>query len=327
MRHRMHPRTSRHARAAARLACCAALVLAGCAATPDAPRQARADSPSVVASSDLPARERATLEAWRKGGAAWEIERERVRKDPALARFLVQNAAREMVASFERSRLVNQPLKDGPFERAQAELAALPEHSIPLLVESLRLKDGVVAFLAADVLERIGVAAIEPVLALSLDERAETRRRAIELVGRLPGAGADEASVLERTGELALSDPQWIVRAQAAQSLALRARQANQTAWATGALCRLLRDEDPAVALAAAEGLTWLAEPRSFERVLGAVEAAPERGEPRLVAELERTLAAIAGDQRRRSVPQWRSFWQAEGRRLLDQSKGPDRAP
>jgi hypothetical protein len=61
--------------------------------------------------------------------------------------------------------------------------------------------------------------------------------------------------------------------------------------------------------------------------VLGALEAAPERGEPRLVAELERTLAAIAGDQRRRSVPQWRSFWQAEGRRLLDQSKGPDRAP
>jgi hypothetical protein len=57
------------------------------------------------------------------------------------------------------------------------------------------------------------------------------------------------------------------------------------------------------------------------------LEAAPERGEPRLVAELERTLAAIAGDQRRRSVPQWRSFWQAEGRRLLDQSKGPDRAP
>jgi hypothetical protein len=315
------------ARVATLLASCCALDLVACGSTTGAARQSKSDSALVVAPESLPAREREVLDAWRKGGGAWEIERERVRKDPALARFLVQNAAREMVASFERSRLVNQPTKDGPFERAQAELVALPEHSIPLLVESLRVKDGVVAFLAADVMVQIGAATIDPVLSLLADERAETRRRAVELLGRLPARGSDEEGVLARAGELALSDPDWIVRAQAAQSLALRARQANQTAWAAGALCRLLRDEDPAVALAAAEGLTHLAEPRSFERVLGALEAAPERGEPRLVAELERTLAAIAGDQRRRSVPQWRSFWQVEGRRLLDQSKGPARAP
>lgn len=327
MRRGMVPSTPRPTRGSPLPAACAALLIVACGSTPDGARQPHGGSASVVAAEDLPTRERETLAAWRKGGAAWEIEREAVRKDPALARFMVQNAAREMVASFERSRLVNQPTKDGPFERAQAELVALPEHSIPLLVESLRVKDGVVAFLAADVLARIGAAAIDPVLSLLADERAETRRRAVELLGRLPARGADEDRVLARAGELALSDPEWIVRAQAAQALAWRARQANQTASATGALCRLLRDEDPAVALAAAEGLTHLAEPRSFERVLAALEAAPARGEPRLVAELERTLAAIAGDERRRSVREWRAFWQAQGRRLLDQSAKPVRAP
>ncbi|MEY2747139.1 MAG: hypothetical protein RL112_2181 [Planctomycetota bacterium] len=321
----MASRTPWLARAVFSLSSCACVALASCNAAPHGARPLAGASDSVVAPEDLPARERATLAAWRKGGAAWEIERESVRKDPALARFLVQNAAREMVASFERSRLVNQPVKDGPFERAQAELVALPEHSIPLLVESLRVKDGVVAFLAADVLEQIGAAAVEPVLALRVDERAETRRRAIELVGRLPalGAGEGEGEVLARTGELVASDPEWIVRAQAAQSLALRAARCGQTAHAVGVLCRSLRDEDPAVAVAAAEGLAHLAEPRSFERLLAALEAAPARGEPRLVAELERALCAIAGDQRRRSLAEWRAFWQAEGRRLLDQSKKP----
>jgi len=327
MRRGMVPSTPRPTRGSTLPAACAALLIVACGSTPDGARQPHGGSASVVAAEDLPTRERETLAAWRKGGAAWEIEREAVRKDPALARFMVQNAAREMVASFERSRLVNQPAKDGPFERAQAELVAMPEHSIPLLAESLRVKDGVVAFLAADVLVQIGAASSAPVQALMVDERAETRRRAVELLGRLPTSVADEDRVLVRVGELALSDPEWIVRAQAAQSLALRARQANQTAWATGTLCRLLRDEDPAVALAAAEGLTHLAEPRSFERVLAALEAAPARGEPRLVVELERALAAIAGDQRRRGVKEWRAFWQAEGRRLLDQSAKSPRGP
>ncbi|MEY2745149.1 MAG: hypothetical protein RL112_191, partial [Planctomycetota bacterium] len=280
---------------ASRLATCGCLALLSCRTAPPSAPKVGDSSASVVALQDLPSREREVLEAWRKGGGAWEIEREAVRRDPALARFLVQNAAREMVASFERSRLVTQPVKAGPFERAQTELVALPEQSVPLLVESLRLKDGVVAFLAADVLEQIGAPALEPVLALYADDRGETRRRATELVGRLPDAGAQEGRVLARTGELAASDPEWIVRAQAAQSLALRANRAGQSAHAVGVLCRLLRDEDPAVGMAAADGLALLAEPRSFERLVAALELASSRGQPRLVVEIERALSSIAG--------------------------------
>lgn len=292
-------------------------MLAGCAAPKSASAADKSSADAIVRADQLPERERAVLEAWRRGGAEWELERETVKQDPQLARFVAANAARAMVASFERSRLQSQPVKDGPFERAQHELVALKEHSTPILVESLRLPDGVVAFLAADVLAQIGVDAVQPTAVLLDDARTETRRRAAELLGRLPALQQGEDQLLARLGVAATKDPEWIVRAQAAQSIALRGSQAKLTAHPVGVLCRALLDADPAVAIAAAQGLALLGDRRCFARLVDALEHASGRGEPKLVAEIERTLALLSGEERKRTPAQWRAFWEQNQKRLL----------
>ena len=66
-----------------------------------------------------------------------------------------------------------------------------------MLVELLAVRDGIVAFLAADVLARIGLPAVEPCRARLDDREAETLRRAAELLGRLPHAGSAEVAVQE----------------------------------------------------------------------------------------------------------------------------------
>lgn len=270
----------------------------------------------IVRTEDLPERERAAWDAYRRGGAEWEVRREEVRKDPQLARFVVQNAAREMVATFERSRLQVKPVADGPFERAQAELVALKEYSTPLLVDSLQVKDGVVAFLASDVLVQIGSSAVLLTTRLLGDTRTETRRRAAELLGKLPAEPASEAEVLAQLGLVVTKDPEWIVRAQAAQALALRGSQAKLTAHPTGVLCRALLDADPAVAIAAAQGLALLDDLRCFSRLIDALEHASGRGEPKLVVEIERALSSISRDSKQRTPTQWRGWWEANQRRL-----------
>ena len=289
---------------------------AACTNTPAGHAADRSSADRIVRTEELPERERAAWDAYRRGGAEWELRREEVRKDPLLARFVVQNAAREMVATFERSRLQTKPIADGPFERAQAELVALKEYSTPLLVQSLQVKDGVVAFLAGDVLVRIGAPAVLPTAGLLGDARAETRRRAAELLGKLPAEPTAEADVLAQLGVVVTKDPEWIVRAQAAQALALRGSQAKLTAHPTGVLCRALLDTDPAVAIAAAQGLSLLDDLRCFSRLVDALEHASGRGEPKLVVEIERTLGSVSRDSKKRTPTQWRSWWEANQKRL-----------
>ena len=320
--HRLHARCS--APLPARFPPAALFVLCvagGCAAPKPTSPADKSASDAIVRAEQLPERERAVLDAWRRGGPEWELRREEVKKDPQLARFVAANAARAMVATFERSRLQTQPVKDGPFERAQAELVALKEQSVPLLVDSLRLPDGVVAFLAADVLVQIGIDAVQPAAALLDDARPETRRRAAELLGRLPALAQGEDQLLARLGVAATKDAEWIVRAQAAQSVALRGSQAKLTAHPVGVLCRALLDPDPAVAIAAAQGLALLADPRCFARLVDALEHASGRGEPKLVAEIETTLATLSGEARKKSPAQWRAWWEQNQKRLLSPAK------
>src|SRR5206468_12037661 len=60
---------------------------------------------TLFRSDELPAKQRAVLEAWRAGGSRWEDERARVQADPDLAQFLVDNLIVQMVRSFDRSEL------------------------------------------------------------------------------------------------------------------------------------------------------------------------------------------------------------------------------
>ena len=296
------------ARHAAARACACALLLALALACGSTPERDGGDA-TVVKPADLPERHRAVIAAWHKGGAAWELERESVRADPRLARFVVDNLLVEMVKAFERSRLATAGQQAGPFERAQAELVELREHSTAMLAQCLVLRDGVVAFLAADTLQKIGAPASAEVAKLLDDENDETRRRAVELIGKLPPDPSGEPRILEALGARVADDEAWVVRGEAAAALGARgARQAHK-GFALGVLARALGDPDETVAVTAATAIGTLGEPRAIPRLADALDAAAAAGRPALVQAIQKSLARLAQDNRPRDARGWRDWW------------------
>lgn len=291
----------------------AAQLVHGCAG-PSRTEAARAES--VVKPEDLPERHRRVLEAWKKGGAAWEIEREAVRADPELSRFVVDNLMVEMVQAFERSRIAGPGRAPGPFERAQNELVEMREHSTAFLAEFLPVRDGIVSFLAAQTLERIGAPAVPVVAKVLDDERPESRRRAAELLGRLPVDAAVEPAVLESLGRRAEKDDEWIVRAQSARTLGLRAARLPQKGFALGVLLRVALDEDASVATAGAGALGDLGEVRGIPRIAELLPRAGAAGRPGVVDALQASLARLSGDTTRRDAAGWRAWWRENEARL-----------
>ena len=264
-----------------------AVLLAACASRePAGPAR-------MVQSRDLPARHREVLELCRRGGAEWELERARAASDPGLARFLVDNLVIDMVRAFERARIAGAGEPSGPFERAQGELVDLACHSTPLLVELLAVKDGVVAFLAADTLARIGEPALAPVSALLDAHEDATRRRAAELLGQLPPGASTEAGRRAQLARLAVSDPAWIVRAETVRALALRAVRSGEPDTALPTLVRALADPDVSVARAACRAAALLADPRAAPALSACAERATREGLPALLAEARAALAAV----------------------------------
>lgn len=255
-----------------------------------------ADSnPRVVALDQLPERERAVWEAWQKGGARWELERDRVRADPQLARFLVDNLVRTLVKSYDRAQLARAGQQNGPFERASAELVALAEHSTPVLDGLLAVPDGIVAFLAADVLARIGAPALPYVSARLEGGLPETRRRAAELCERLPHAAQGEIELQQRLAKLVEHDEAWIVRAQAARALGARGSRHDHKGYALGVLGRALADADVAVVENAAAGLAALGERRAVPVLARALRPAAQKGQVKGVRAIQGALRALTG--------------------------------
>jgi hypothetical protein len=288
-----------------------ALAVASACAGCGAPRAdgAHADGgAAVVALDELPAAHRAAWAAWLQGDAHFELELAAVERDPALARFVVDNLVRELVRTYDRNEFARPGGEPGRFERAQRDLVALAPHATPVLAELLRAPDGVVAFLAADRLVAIGAPAVPAVLPLLADPRAETRRRAAGLLGDLPRAASDEIRVQEALAERAERDPEWTVRAESARALGVRGSRHNHRGYAMGVLLRVVRDPDRTVAIQAAEGLAILGERRAIPRLAAELEPAAVRGEPALVAALERALARLSGDGRRRTPAEWRAL-------------------
>lgn len=278
---------------------------------------ARAPAGSVVQEAQLPARERGVWEHYHAGGAAWELDRERVLADPALGRFVVDNLVREMVASYDRSRLARSGERAGPFERAQAELVVLAPLSTPVLVELVGVRDGIVSFLGADLLARIGAPALHPLLAKLGDPQAEVRRRAAELFARLPrgASSAEEAQVGEALAKLVRSDSAWIVRAQAARTLGARGARDAHKGFAAGVLTRALSDTDAAVVESAASALRELAEPRAVPLLVDALERSLAAGDLAAARAAQESLRSLTGYKRDLLPQEWRRWWADEGER------------
>lgn len=242
--------------------------------------------------TDLPEAQREVLAAWRQGGAQWEAERARVAQDPELSRFFVENLIVLMVRAFDGSAIATAANPDRPFDRAQAELVRWGDRSTEVLVELLGVRDGIVAFLAADTLKRIGAGAVEPVSEKLSSEDPELRRRAAELLGELPRSAGIEARVLEQLGERVERDEAWIVRAQAARALGSRGSRHDSKAHAASVLTRALRDPDSEVVKSACAGLAELGEPSAAPALIQSLERAARE------ADLARVQAAQAALRR-----------------------------
>jgi HEAT repeat protein len=286
---------------------CAASISPGCAGD-SAARDSSSEGARVVPLAELPETYRATWAAWLEGAPEFELERARVERDPDLARFVVDNLVREMVRTYDRSGFARPGGEPGRFERAQADLVAFAPQSAPVLAELVRVRDGVVAFLAADRLVAIGPPSVPLVLPLLAAERTETRRRAAELLGRLAHVGQGEIEVQKALADHAEHDPEWPVRAEAARSLGARGRRHDHKGYAAGVLLRAVHDQDDTVASSAAKGLEALGEPRVIPRLADALGAASSEGRVGVVRDIEHALVALAGDGQRRSLAQWRAY-------------------
>lgn len=285
------------------------LCLAACTAAPARqPTQA-----AVLRTDELPAREQALWKAWREGGSAWAALEPEVLANPSERRFWIDNLVREMVKSFSASKLSGIGESAGPFERARADLLRFPEDSRPVLVELLDVGDGIVAYLSAELLVEISQG-VAPLLVPKLQShQSETRRRALELYARLPDLGAGEAELLQRLGTLAQQDPEWIVRAQALSSLAVRGARQSAKGYVAGVLRSALADPDPAVAERAARGFGVLGEPRAIPWLIAGLRGLEQRGAPAAVKAGRTSLEALSGERRDRSLDEWEQWWEEVG--------------
>ncbi|HEV8111655.1 MAG TPA: HEAT repeat domain-containing protein [Planctomycetota bacterium] len=287
-----------------------ALVLGACAS--DGSRKSSAGA-KMVKAEELPPEHRAVLEAWRAGGAAWEIERERVRGDAELTRFLVDNLVVQMVRSFDRSAIGSAVHPDSPFTRAQAELALFPETSVPVLVELLLVHDDIVAFLAADTLKRIGVATVDPVAKKLGAPEPELRRRVVELLEALPDSPSNEQALEDELARLVEHDGAWIVRAQAARSLGARAARRSGKGRAGAVLGRALSDVDVEVQKAALLALVALDEPSAVPLLIRRLERAVREGDLAALRTTQTALKRLLGETRDLDPNEWWKRWSERG--------------
>jgi len=285
--------------------CLVLLALAGCAG----PEQAPAPRVELTPVSELPEPHRELLLAYGRGGEAWRTRREALLDEPELARFLVDNLVREMLRAFDASEFAKAGDTDVPFERAQNELVFLQRYSVPVLVELLAIGDGVSTFLCAQTLERVGRPAVVGVTHGLEHEGREARRRAAELLGVLPNAQAGEPWVQEALGQRMLDDPEWIVRAQAAQALGRRAARSQDVSYALGHLAQATGDPDPTVARSAAKGLAGIGDPRAMPVLLRYLERALGGDRPADIRAAQEALREVSGDRRARTPADWRGVW------------------
>lgn len=309
-----------------RFLCCAALTLAACQSTNE----------KVVKhqpTRDLAADKREVVDAFRAGGVEWELKREELLKEPALANFVVDNMIDQMLRSYNRAQVSNTGKSGGPFERAQIELVALKQYSIPVLAELLEgsISDSVVAFLAGDILHVIGQDAWPTLMPKLNSKDAETRRRVLAVFAEMKVApkahAAATAALFERVRTLALKDPEWAVRGEAAATMGAIGAQMPTRKPAREVLIECLLDADTDVRLNAELALGKLGDPRSFPVLIDILAREIDGGSPRNMAGTRQALTLLARDRtlgergRRFSIRDWQEYWQANRERLLREGR------
>jgi HEAT repeat protein len=222
---------------------------------------------------------------------------------------MCQNLAIEMIRAYDGANLAPLGETRGPFERARDELVWFDEAAVPVLVELLPARDGVVPVVIADVLRRIGAPATLPVAELLDREAWRTRRVAAELLGDLPRAGEREDGLQERLARLAAGDPEWIVRAQAARSLGRRGANHTTLATAREGLLPVLADPDPAVGREAAAALALLGDPAATPALLNYLERGERAADARAQKAGLDALRAVTGAKVQGGARAWREHW------------------
>lgn len=289
------------------------LALAACSST--AKKPATDATGRVVGVKELPPENSELLRAYARGGADWETARAAALAKPELARFLVDNLTLEMMRAYRAFGGVDHDRAQRAFLRAKAELVALPEQSTPVLVALLEVADPVAADVASAALEEIGRPAIAPTLSLVDHSDVDVRQRAALLLGKLPHGGSQlEPRVREALVKRLAKEPDWLARGSLARTIGWRGSlDTVATPWRE-ALERALRDPDPAVLSAAAEGLVVLADERAVPALIDALERSSRSGDLARFRAAQGALVRLSGQSEKPSVAAWREWWAARAR-------------
>ena len=296
----------------------AALLAAACASGGEPP------PPALTPVLELPEDRRDLLVAYGEDGPEWARLREEVKRDPERARWLCQNLVLELFRAYDSARIAQIGEQRGPFERARDELCFFEDAAVPVLVDLLAARDGVVPVVSADLLRRIGAPALGPVTATLDHADPRARRAAAELLADLPHADAQEEALEQRLGGLAAQDPDWIVRAQAARSLGERGAGHRTTETARALLQPVLTDVDPAVAREAAAALLLLGDPAAVPALMNYLERSARANDPRSAEAAQDALQALTGADGPRDARAWRDLWRDRRGELLE---GPPDRP
>ncbi len=290
-----------------------ALAAAACASTGGEP-----PPPALTPVSKLPEDQRELLVAYGKDGPEWSQLREEVKRDPERAHWLCQNLVLELFRAYDTARIAGIGEKRGPFERARDELLFFDQAAVPVLVELLPARDGVVPVVAADLLRRIGSPALRPVEGMLDHPDPRARRAAAELLADLPHGGEGEEALEQHLGRIAAHDPEWLVRAQAARSLGVRGADHTSPDTARGLLQPVLADEDPAVGREAAQALQALGDPAAVPALMNYLERVTRAADPRSVEAAQTALQALTGTPGAREPRAWRDLWRERRGELLE---------
>lgn len=311
----MRSSTTRPARAGFALLLLASFLFAACGSTKEKKPEYDPKDGRVAALDEVPTHYRDAWEAWLAGGEKWKAARPAAVADPELRQALVDNWIIVMGHFYSGRALAARGQMPGPFLRAQRELVLLGMQSAPSLVEFVRAGDEVAATLAADTLEQMQdprvCALVTPLLA---DDDAQVRRRAANLLARLPNAQGDEDAVLDALGAAAQDDAEWMVRAQAVRALGERGARASRTEPFRQTLVRALQDTDPAVREAACRALAKVGDPMAIPALISHLgQQLRGDGRPAGVRAAQVALQQLSGRRESWNPIEWERWWRSEG--------------
>lgn len=289
---------------------CAAMTFAGCAS----------NAPVTIGYGDLDDVRREAVAAYREGGERWTATVERTRTDPALARFLVDNAAAALVRHFVSGQMSRRGEEESPYERARRSLGDLGAPAAELLEEMVAEGDEVVAGAGVDALGTMDRYALDAIARSLSDRRVEVRRRGAALAASaVPLGEASERSLVEVLAPIVTGDASWIVRGEAVRAAGARAsRSAEMRALHVGLLAAGLEDVDATVVGIAADGLGTCQAVNAVPALIGALGRVADE----VVAHdrVQRALKRLVREKEPHSPAQWWQLWLDRRAELLGAS-------